>query len=143
MAYAMDWKKILIISALLLAPLALTNCGSAGENNSASNRVGPTGPTYPNKLYFDLTAETIVVQSGGSVAYTVRVWDSLGNMAGGVSVLFSGTGKWTVNTALTDISGMAHGTLEMTGGAGTLAYVTVTVEDKSLTIPVQVVQTGK
>jgi hypothetical protein len=142
MAYAMDWKKILIISALLLAPLALMNCGSAGENNSASSRVGPKGPTDPSKLYFDLTAESIVVQSGGTAAFTVRVRDSLGNVAGGVSVLFSGAGTWTGNPGTTNLNGVVSGTLAITGGAGTLAYVTATVEDMSLTIPVQVLPTG-
>lgn len=139
MAYAMDWKKILILFALLLAPLALSNCGTPQESNSASSTVGPKGPTFPSKLYFDLTASSIVIQSGGSVQITVRVWDSLGNMAGGVSVHASGTGKWATPTATTGIDGMAHGFLEMTGGAGTIAYITVTVEDLQLTIPVQVI----
>jgi hypothetical protein len=141
MAYAMDWKKILIISALLLAPLALTNCGSAGENNSASNRVGPVGPTYPNKLYFDLTVETIVVIPNGTVTFTVRVWDSLGNMAGGVSVIMAGTTDSA--TGVTDTSGVYHAILKQSGGAGTIVHVTATVENMSLTIPVQVVPTGR
>lgn len=139
MAYAMDWKKIIILFALLLAPLALANCGLPAENNSAASTVGPKGPTFPSKLYFDLTVSSIVIQSGGSVQITIRVWDSNGNMAGGVPVHASGTGKWTEPTTSTGLDGMAHGFLEITGGAGTIAYITITVEDSSLTIPVQVI----
>jgi hypothetical protein len=147
MAYAMDWKKILIISALLLAPLALTNCGSSSENNSASSKVGPSGPTYPNKLYFDLTTEATVVRDGDIVSITVRVWDAVGNMAGNVSVYFSGGGSWVLPTTpapvvVTDSAGIAHGMVSMKGGAGTLVYVTATVENMSLTIPVQIIATG-
>lgn len=139
MAYVIDWKKIIILSALLLAPLALANCGLPAENNSAASTVGPKGPTFPSKYYFDLTASSIVMQSGGSVAYKVRVWDSLGNMAGGVMVLFSGSGKWDPKTGTTGLDGMTYGTSEITGGAGTIHYTTVTVEDLSLTIPIQVI----
>lgn len=139
MAYAMDWKKILILFALLLAPLALANCGLPAENNSASSTVGPVGPTFPSKYYFDFTASSIVVQSGGSVAFTVRVWDSNGNMAGGVSNTFTGSGKWENPTTTTDLNGMDRGILTVEGGAGTIDYVTVTVENLSLTIPVQIV----
>jgi len=143
MAYAMDWKKILIISALLLAPLALMNCGSAGENNAATSRVGPSGPTYPNRLYFDLTAETIIVAPKSSVVFTVRVWDALGNMAANVVVYFSGGGgKWDPAFVITDANGMVHGVTTVDGGAGTIMYVTVTVENMSLTIPVQIISTG-
>lgn len=141
MAYAMDWKKIIIISALLLAPLALTNCGSAGENNAASSRVGPVGPTYPNKLYFDLTAETIVVQADGTVTFTVRVWDSFGNMAGNVTTILAG--PTTSTTGVTDTGGIFHGVLTVKGGAGTLVYVTATIENMSVTIPIQILPTGK
>jgi hypothetical protein len=137
MAYAIDWKKILILAALLLAPLALTNCGSA-VNNAATSNVGPKGPTYPNKLYFDLTATSSVAQSGGSVTFSVRVWDSLGNMVENVSVIFSGGGTWTSATVTTDGSGIANGALTVSG-AGTISYVTVTVENMSLTIPVQII----
>lgn len=141
MAYAMDWKKILIISALLLAPMVLTNCGSSAENNASSNRVGPVGPTYPNKLYFDLTAETTVVAPDGTVTFTVRVWDSVGNMAGNVTVILAG--PTTSATGVTDTGGLYHGVLQVKGGAGTLIYITGTVENMSLTIPVQVLPTGK
>lgn len=138
MAYAIDWKKIVLLAALLLAPLALTNCGSAGENNAAGSKVGPAGPTYPNKLYFDLTTETIVVASNGTATFTVRVWDSAGNMASGVSVILAGPDTSTSGT--TDGSGIFHGVLTVSGGAGTLIYVTGTVENMSLTIPLQVIQ---
>ncbi len=137
MAYAIDWKKILILAALLLAPLALTNCGSAAENNAATSNVGPKGPTYPNKLYFDLTAESSVVSSNGTVTFTVRVWDSVGNMAGNVAVILAGPD--TSYSGSTDGSGILHGVLTISGGAGTIVYVTATVENESLTIPVQVI----
>ena len=137
MAYVIDWKKILILAALLLAPLALTNCGSSAENNSASSAVGPAGPTYPGKLYFDLTATTSVLQQTFPGTFTVRVWDSAGNMAGNVSVIFAGPD--TSYSGTTDGSGIIHGVLTITGGAGTIVYVTATVENESLTIPVQVI----
>ncbi|MBI4666136.1 MAG: hypothetical protein HY751_06995 [Nitrospinae bacterium] len=134
---AINWKKILVIGALLLAPLALTQCGSAGEQNSAEEKVGPVGPTYPSRYYFDLSVAPIIVQSNGTVTFTVQVHDSRGNVAGGVSVILAGPD--TSTSGVTDSNGFFFGVLEVKGTAGSIIYVTGTVEDMSLTIPVQVI----
>lgn len=150
MAYAIDWKKVVLLAALLLAPLALTNCGSA-EDNAASSTVGPAGPTYPSKLYFDLTAVNSVVQQTSAATFTVRVWDSAGNMASDVFVTLNGSSSYTDLTTASGI--VSYGGFSWTGasdiyvacGAGiiTVVYVTATVEDLSLTVPVQIIATGK
>ena len=150
MAHAIDWKKILILAALLLAPLALTNCGSAASN-SASSTVGPTGPTYPSKFYFDLTATTSVAQPGMTVTFSVRVWDTDGNMVEGMEVIMSGSGvglpssgttTQTSTSTATNSSGICNASFKIGDTAGgTISYITAIVEDMSLTIPVQVIAT--
>ncbi|MBI5814593.1 MAG: hypothetical protein HZB29_03180 [Nitrospinae bacterium] len=139
-----NWKKLLILGLLMLAPLMLARCGTAADSNSASSTVGPKGPTSPSKYYFDLTAASLVVTTSGTAYYEVRVWDSNGNAAGNVNVTFSGdfeTSGNTLTTGITGIDGITGMGISVKGSAGTVMYLTASVENLSLTIPVQVVST--
>jgi len=142
MAITVNWKKLLVLGLLMLAPFMLAKCGSAGEMNSAEARVGPKGPTTPSKYYFEMATPSIVIQSGGMAYFQVRVWDSLGNVAGGIYVTFSGDFKptgTTIPSFPTNSDGITGIGIEVKASAGQIMYVTATVEDMSLTIPVQVI----
>lgn len=131
-------SKILILGVLLVAPLSLTYCGNAGQGESvASHYVGPVGPTEPSHYYFEAMVTPHTVKNDSTVLITVKIWDSNGNVAGGVTV--NAVGVETSGTTMSDVNGQATFILTVTGNAGGLTHITVGVEDSALTIPVQIV----
>jgi len=133
-----SWKKTLTLILLLVTPLILVRCG--GGESVASHTVGPVGPSWPSSYYFDATVTPHTIKSNGTVLITVQVWDSNGNVAGGVLVTI--VGPETSGTATTDTGGLASSVLTVTGNAGSIVYLTCGVEDTVLTIPVQVIADG-
>ena len=132
------WKKILILGALLIAPLVLAQCGEV--KSVASKTYGPEGPTYPSGLYFKVVVAPYAVQTNSSAHTDVQVWDSNGNAAAGVNVAISGGD--TVdddNYTVTGENGQTGWIWEIKGNAGSVMYFTVTVEDKQITAPIQIV----
>ncbi len=135
----MSWKKTLTLILLLVTPLILVRCGSGGET-VASHTVGPVGPSWPSSYYFDATVTPHTIKNNGTVLVTVQIWDSNGNVAGGVLVTI--VGPETSGTATSDSGGLASAVLTVTGNAGSIVYLTCGVEDTVLTIPVQVLANG-
>jgi len=130
--------------ALLMTPMLGAGCNSLQSETVAEHHVGPAGPTYPSGYYFDVsvTPHSITTTGTHSVLYTIRVWDSNGNVVSGVMVAASGADK--VGYIPTDYAGIASVGIEMkTSGTGgsEVFYMTFTVEDSALTIPVQLIIT--
>lgn len=129
----MTMKTILMIGALLFAPFALAGCGET----VADHTVGPVGPTSPGGYYFEAKVSPHTIPNESNVLFTVRVWDSNGNVGGGVPLTWSG-GQDDAATSLTNVNGYAYLSLVISGNAGGIAHITVTIEDKTVTIPVQI-----
>jgi len=130
--------KILLLAALFMAPPLMAGCGAAPESESvAQSYAGPTGPTFPSSYYFDLSITPHTIQTPGTVGVTVRVWDSRGNVVANAPIIF--VGPDTSTTGTTSAGGISTKVLEIKGNAGGVVFVTVTVEDSSLTLPVQIV----
>ena len=143
----MTWKKTIILGLLLVAPLALAQCGAGNGESVASLTAGPSAPTVPSGYQFDMTVTPHSVHSDSSVAVTVRVWDRNGNMAGGVNVMIVGGDSSSPSaTVPTDASGIARFVFTVkqvsgsgTGTAGGVLPITATLENGLLTVPVQVI----
>jgi len=130
--------------ALLMAPMLGAGCNSLQSETVAEHHVGPAGPTYPSGYYFDVsvTPHSITTTGTHTVYYTVRVWDSNGNVVAGAPVQDSGADKGGVT--YTDYAGIVYiGIALKTAGTGSseVFYMTFTVEDSSLTIPLQLIIT--
>jgi len=122
---------------ILVMALSLLQLSCGKEEPTASKKVGTTGPTN-NGYYFDLQADPSVVKAGGSVTFTVHVWDSYGNDVEGLTVYFSGASA-SGATAETNRQGLAVAQLTIGEGVGgNVEYITVTVDGKSLDIPIQI-----
>lgn len=130
----------MILGILMIAPLSLTQCGE-GES-VASKQYGPVGPTYPSGYYFRVIVTPHTVPSGSSCHVDLQVWDSNGNAAGGVPAAVAGTDTVDDNNFITtNEHGQGGWVLEVKGDAGTIFYITVQIEDKQVTAPVQIVAT--
>ena len=129
----MAFREFLILTLAL--SLTLISCGK--EEPAASKSVGPTGPTT-NGYYFDLAANPSVVIAGGSVTFTVHVWDSSGKDVEGLTVYFSGASA-SGTTAVTDKQGNAIAQLTIgDGSGGDVSYITVVLDGLSLIVPIQI-----
>lgn len=132
------FMKTFILLVLIAAPLTVMGWSCADEQ-VAQNRVGPAGPSSQNKLYFDLAVTPYTIQSGNVIDVTFRVWDSAGNMMAGVTGYLSGVSiDPTKAMATTGEDGISGWVVEIKATPGSVVYVTVTVEDLSLTAPVQI-----
>jgi len=134
----LSWKKILGLIALILAPFLLAQCGDAGM--SATSTVGEAGPTEPSGYYFNATVSPHSIISGAIVTIHVRVWDSNGNLASGVWIALSGVvaDPKDVQTQ-TGSDGTGGWVFEMKYPPGSVIPVNITVENKTLSVPVQII----
>ncbi len=138
MEKSLSWKKILGLIALILAPFFLAQCGDAGM--SATNIVGPSGPTAPSGYYFETTAVPHTIRSGSTIILRTRVWDSNGNTAAGVTVTTAGDSSDPADAFLTTgTNGWAEYVVKIGALPGSVVFFTVGVENKFHSVPVQVV----
>ena len=130
--------KTALVAVIGVSFLAVGGCGKA-DNNTA--KVGPVGPTSPNGYYFTLDVNPAVVVKGGTTHVNVWVTNAAGVPIDGtvttVTAFFSGSGTSGIQANI-DVNGRAGMFLTITGAGGTIAQVTANVENKSLTIPVQI-----
>lgn len=130
-------NKVVGLIAILIAPFFLSQCGT---DMSAVNMVGPEGPTSVNGYYFTLRVAPRTIRSGNVVDVSVQVFDSAGNVKSGVLVTISGVSIDPEDAAtITDASGMGGWLYQINQPGGSVVFITVTVGDKSLTAPVQVI----
>lgn len=134
----LTWKKILILGVLLVTPLALAQCGESGGESVSSHHVGPVGPTFPSGYYFDATVTPHSIPSDSVVIVLLRAWDNKGNPVAGAQFFLGGLDT-VENPGTTSAGGFTYFEITITGGAGSTVYLTFTVEDSSLTIPVQII----
>ncbi len=138
----LTWKKILILGVLLVTPLALAQCGESGGESVASHHVGPVGPTFPSGWYFDATVTPHSAPAGSTVIFTIRVWDRNGLPASGVEIWLglSATETSVENPFFTNLYGYMTQQYEIEGGGGgEVTYLSVTVQDTVLTLPIQII----
>lgn len=133
-------QRIALAGLLLVIPALLTHCGNAdGGGQVASVSVGPAGPTVPSGYYFKISATPHTITSGSNIVLHVQVWDSSGNLASGVTVVFAGdAGDPKTAFIVTGADGQGGYIYQHKGPAGSYVYLSVVVEDKQLTIPVWV-----
>ncbi|MBF0170327.1 MAG: hypothetical protein HQK87_04445 [Nitrospinae bacterium] len=137
----MDTIRRLALAALLLAaPAFLTYCGNAdGGQQVSTDHVGPVGPTTPNGYYFEMTVSPQTITSGSNVSITVQVYDEQGNAAADVLVVFAGASNDPKESSVvTGVNGQGYFILQVKGPPSSYTYVTCTVEDKQLTVPVYI-----
>lgn len=131
--------KTALLAAMGAAFLIAGGCGQKADQNT--RKVGPTGPTTPSGYYFTLEVHPAVVQIGGTVTLVVSVTNAAGTPIDGtvtpVTVHYSGT-MTSGSDAAIDATGIAGLYLTITGTGGTTAYANANVEDKSLTVPIQI-----
>ncbi|MGK7345339.1 MAG: hypothetical protein ACNS63_05975 [Candidatus Nitrospinota bacterium M3_3B_026] len=140
MMKALTWEKILILAALLLAPLALAGCGESEGESVAAASSGVKGPSYPSGYHMELIVTPYSTISNSTVNVTVKVWDSNGNPAGGVAVMVGGDESADDdNFGTTGSNGEARWSWEIKAPAGAVLPITATVESMSATVMVQVV----
>lgn len=128
-----------LVAVVGAAFLIASGCGQKADQNTS--KVGPAGPTSPSGYYFTLEAHPSVVQKAGTVTLMVRVTNAAGTPIDGtvttVTAHYSGSMTSGSDVAI-DATGVAGLYLTMTGAGGTTAHVNANVEDKSLTIPIQI-----
>lgn len=157
--------KMAFVTAVGVALLAIGGCGQKADQNTY--KVGPVGPTSPSAYYFTLEAHPAVVQKGGTISLVVRVTNAAGtaidgpasaintlvtpavtNSSGAITtpavynlvppkVYFAGSSTTAASVGI-DSTGRASTTYTLTGSGGTVTYINANVEDKSLTIPIQI-----
>ena len=132
----LTWKKIIILGVLLVTPFVLAQCGVSEGESVASHHVGPVGPTFPGKYYFDATVTPHTIENNGTVAIVIRVYDQNGLPAGGVAM--NVVGPETPGAGATNTDGLITFILTVEGTAGGISNITVAIEDSALTIPVQI-----
>lgn len=94
------------------------------------------GPTTPSAYTINLSASHTVIRSGGSTVLRAVVYNSLGERASGVSIVFtSPTGVVSVGTATTDADGSATTTLTATQ----TTTIVATVENVSVEVGITVI----
>ena len=139
----MTFRK-LINSALpaLVVTMLLAGCSSMESESVADHHVGPVGPTYPSMYYFEATVTPHTVTPPATVSLMVRVYDSNGNLVPNVPVYGAGPGAGSDTVATTGYDGIARFAMEINALtaelAGQVLWITFSVEDTTLTIPVQV-----
>lgn len=94
------------------------------------------GPTSPSEYTINLSASHTVIRSGGATVLTAVVYNSLGERASGVSIVFtSPTGSISVGTVTTGSDGSATTTLTATQ----TTTVVATVENVSVEVGITVI----
>lgn len=127
-------KKSFGLIALLFV-VAIYSCGE--QTDDSSKTYGPVGPTK-NGYSFELTTAPSVLQNGGTTYLSVYVTTSDGGAASNVTAIFSGSSE-LLGTASTSETGFAGVSFTVDATAGDIVYVTVTIEDKSITAPIQII----
>ncbi|MDH5637006.1 MAG: hypothetical protein OEZ04_00775 [Nitrospinota bacterium] len=138
-------KLVTLALTVFVMSLSIAGCSSMESESVADHHVGPVGPTYPSLYYFEATVTPHTVVPPATAIFMVRVFDSNGNLVPNVPVYALGADESTMGE--TDYSGIARFSLVIAskGGGGISGYVlpmTFSVEDTSLTIPVQVAPAG-
>ncbi len=134
----LTWKKILILGVLLVTPLALAQCGENGGESVSSHHVGPVGPTFPSGYYFDATVTPHSIPSDSVVIVLLRAWDNKGNPVAGAAFFLGGIDT-VENPGVTGVGGFTYFEVTIEGGEGSTVFLTFTLEDSSLTLPVQII----
>lgn len=128
-----------LVAVMGAAFLIVGGCGQKADENT--RKVGPVGPTTPSGYYFTLEVHPATVQTGGTVTLIAYVTNAAGTPIDGtvtpVAVHYSGSMTTGSDVAI-DATGIAGLYLTMTGTGGTTVYVNANVENKSLTIPIQI-----
>lgn len=131
--------KTALVALVGAAFLIVGGCGQKADQNT--RKVGPAGPTSPSGYYFTLEVHPAVVKVGGTVTLVTTVTNAAGTPIDGsvtpVTVHYSGS-MTSGSDATTDSSGIAGLYLTISGTGGTTAYANANVEDKSLTVPIQI-----
>ncbi len=131
--------KTALVAAFALVLVSAGGCGQRADQNT--RKVGPAGPTSPGGYYFTLAVDPAVVQALGTVSVRAQVTNAAGTPINGtvtaVTVGFAGSSTTGLSAAIS-ANGYAGGFLTMTGAGGRTVYINANVEDKSLTIPVQI-----
>ncbi len=132
-------KSRLNLALLVLIPVVALLFISCGNSGAASERtVGPVGPTISG-YYFDFSLSPSIVRTVEvtTVFVKVSVWDANGLPVSGVTVNFVASNTWS---SVTDATGVATSTLEVTGGERMVPlYSHASVEDLELTNYVEVI----
>ncbi len=134
-------RRLALLVLLLASPATLVSCGNGdGGEQVASGHVGPVGPTSPSGYYFEVTVTPHTITSGSDIAVTIRAYDQNGNAASGVPVNVAGTGMDPKDTfGSTSSTGYARWSIQMNSVVASYSYVTVSIEDKQLTVPVYII----
>jgi len=130
----MSSRKSLVFVGMLFV-LSTFACGE--ETDSSSKTYGPAGPTQ-NGYILELTVSPSVLQNNGTAYLSVYVTNSSGVAVPSVTAYFSGSSD-TLGSASTSASGYAGVSYTVESTAGDIVYVTVTVEDISITAPIQII----
>ena len=130
----MSSRKSFVFVGLLLA-LTTIACGEATD--SSSKTYGPSGPTQSGYM-LELTVSPSVLQNAGTTYLSVYVTNASGVAVSGVTAYFSGSSD-TLGSASTSATGFAGVSYTVESTVGDIVYVTVTVEDISITAPVQII----
>ncbi len=128
-----------LVAVMAVVFVSASGCGQKADQNS--RKVGPAGPTSPGGYYFTLEVYPAVVQALGTVTLSVRVTDAadvpINGTVTAVTVNFAGSSTTAASVAINS-TGRANTTYTLTGSGGTVTYINANVEDKSLTIPIQI-----
>lgn len=132
----MIWQKGKIVALFLAfaSTALLASCGGADSETTSFSQT--EGPSQPSGYYINLSASPYAVSTGGSIAFRAHVWDSTGKNVVGATVEFSGD---TSDSVTTDSSGYASTTYGTSGEAGAVGSVTVSIENKSVSIAYTIV----
>lgn len=133
--------RVAVVAAMVFAATLAAGCNTVDSEATADTHVGPVGPTYPSKYYFDATVTPHSVLPPATVTFMIRVWDNNGNLVSGVPMTVAGAA--TSTTATTNDAGVAYivytiSKSSSSSGAG-VTYITVNIEDTVLTIPLQLI----
>lgn len=128
-----------LVALVGTAFLSAGGCGQSADSNT--RKVGPAGPTTPGNYYFTLEVHPAAVQKSGTVVLSVRVANAADTAINGtvtaVTVNYSGSSTTAASVAINS-TGRANTSYTITGAGGTVTYINANVEDKSLTIPIQI-----
>lgn len=119
----------------LLFVMAMYSCGE--DTDSSTKTYGPVGPTESG-YFFTLTVSPTVLNDLATGYFNAKVVDGNGLPVANVPVIFAGFADDNIYTA-TGADGYAHGGVTVELSPGFIVYVTVRVENKSITGTIQII----
>lgn len=133
-------RRLALAALLAFAPAAMVGCGNSnGGQQVASDHAGPIGPTSPGGYYFEMTVTPHTITSGSNVVAQIQVYDNQGNTAPGVMVALVGDNSDPKEAfGTTGSGGWVRWAIQIGYPPNSYVYLTASVEDKTLTVPVYV-----